>query len=84
MYNFAEPGETIKRTLEPDDINGLCAIYPTAEDPQVCEPVPPISIRPTCNCSARAVTPGDALPWLLVLCVLIGLGRRRSRRGTSV
>jgi len=79
MYNFAEPGETIKRTLEPDDMNGVCAIYPTAADPNVCEPVPPISSQPTCNCTSRTDSPADALPWLLVICLVIGLGRRRRR-----
>ncbi len=80
MYNFAQPGELHKRELEPDDMNGLCAIYPVAEDPNVCEPVPPVSTRPTCNCSARSVTPGDALPWLLVLGLLIGFRLRRTGR----
>lgn len=80
MYNFADPGELDKRTLEPDDSSGLCAIYPTADNPNVCEPVPPISIRPTCNCSARDVSPGDALPWLLAMGLVIGLRLRRRRR----
>jgi len=80
MYNFAAPGEIGKRTLEPDDSNGLCAIYPSAEDPLVCEPVPPISGRPTCNCSARSVTAGEALPWLLVLGLLWAFRIRRRRR----
>ena len=80
MYNYAHPGETGKRVLESDDANGLCAIYPLADDPLVCEPVPPISSRPTCNCSAQSVTAGDALPWLLVLGLLIAFRRRRLRR----
>ncbi len=28
MYFAAEPGETVKRTLKPDDIAGVCHIYP--------------------------------------------------------
>jgi len=80
MYNFAAPGEIIKRTLEPDDSAGLCAIYPSATDPLVCEPVPRISARPACSCSARTVSPGDALPWLLVLGFVMGIRLRRRRR----
>lgn len=39
MYNFQECGETKKETLEPDDIAGVCAVYPLADDPGTCEPV---------------------------------------------
>jgi len=74
MYNIASAGETNKRTLEPDDSAGLCAIFPIADDPQVCKPVPRVSARPACGCSARTPTPGSALPWLLVL-VFLMVGR---------
>ncbi|MFH1131126.1 MAG: hypothetical protein V1754_07310 [Pseudomonadota bacterium] len=36
MYNFADLGETKKRTPEEDDIQGICDTYPLAEDPGVC------------------------------------------------
>ncbi len=39
MYNFAEPGETKKRSPEADDILGICKTYPTASDPGTCEQV---------------------------------------------
>jgi hypothetical protein len=39
MYNFQDPGETIKQTLAPDDINSMCQIYPLAKDPGTCEAV---------------------------------------------
>jgi hypothetical protein len=39
MFNFQECGENKKETLEPDDIAGVCGIYPTAMDPGTCEPV---------------------------------------------
>jgi hypothetical protein len=29
MYNFAQPGETRKRTPEPDDVAGICNAYPS-------------------------------------------------------
>ena len=38
MYNFATPGETIKRTPKADDIAGICAIYPKANDPVQLQP----------------------------------------------
>ncbi len=82
MYNFAYPGEVSKRSLEPDDRAGLCAAYPIAEDPNVCEPVPPVASRPSCGCAARAATPGAALPLLLTLAALLLLWRRR--HGTSL
>ena len=36
MFNYANPGETIKRMPKPDDIAGPCDIYPKAKDPGVC------------------------------------------------
>jgi len=37
MALYAQPGSTHKRTLEQDDIDGLCALYPLDADPEVCE-----------------------------------------------
>ncbi len=37
MFAVTDPGDTNKRTLSNDDIEGLCHIYPLAEDPQECE-----------------------------------------------
>jgi hypothetical protein len=36
MFNFASAGDTTKRSLTQDDIEGICAIYPLAADPNVC------------------------------------------------
>jgi hypothetical protein len=36
MFDRAEPAETNKRTLENDDMLGVCTIYPPALDPHVC------------------------------------------------
>jgi hypothetical protein len=36
MYNYQDSGEIKKRSLEPDDVNGVCDAYPTANDPE-CE-----------------------------------------------
>ncbi|MFH2009744.1 MAG: hypothetical protein ABI333_24330 [bacterium] len=75
MFNFAFPGETMKRTLEADDTAGVCAMYPVAEDPGVCEPVPPLS-QPGCSVGGgRGTGAGGALLWILIL------GWLRKRRG---
>ena len=39
MYNFQDCGETKKESLSSDDIQGICAVYPTAKDPGTCEQV---------------------------------------------
>jgi hypothetical protein len=39
MFNFQDCGETKKESLETDDINGVCTIYPTDQDPGTCERV---------------------------------------------
>ncbi|MGE5186946.1 MAG: hypothetical protein ACM31C_33070 [Acidobacteriota bacterium] len=36
MYNFQDCGETKKETLDPDDENAICVIYPVAKDPMTC------------------------------------------------
>jgi hypothetical protein len=33
MYNYQDSGEIKKRSLEPDDIEGICGTYPLANDP---------------------------------------------------
>ncbi len=38
MYNYQDCGETKKSSPEPDDIDGICAIYPLADDPHECLP----------------------------------------------
>ena len=48
MYNFQECGEMKKETLEADDVNAICTIYPAGEDPGTCDPVG----EPTGCCSA--------------------------------
>jgi len=37
MSAYGDPGTTDKRSLSQDDIDGLCALYPLADDPGVCE-----------------------------------------------
>jgi MYXO-CTERM domain-containing protein len=74
MFNYASPGEVTKRSLEADDVEGICAIYPLAADPQRCEPV---DFTPDGGCAT--VPAGGAGG--LVLLGAIGLLWRRRRRG---
>ncbi len=75
MYASAPLGETDKRTLSQDDVDGLCAIYPAGGATSICAPSFPQ--RPTtygigCGCSGA---PGPALLGLLV--IARALARRR-------
>lgn len=74
MYNFQECGETKKQTLEQDDIDAICAIYPKANDPGSCARI--VEDNPGCCGTSRH--PGAAL--LMTGSVLAFLARRRRRR----
>jgi hypothetical protein len=80
MYNYAGAGETIKRKPKPDDVAGICAIYPKRSDPMSCA-------RPGMGgggCSVepgRAAGDGRALAALGGALIVLGLlARRRARR----
>jgi hypothetical protein len=79
MFASAIPGDTAKRTLAPDDIQGVCDIYPVASDPMVC-PVkddPP----PKQGCSIGPGAGGGAGVALAALGALVLAARRRRGRG---
>jgi hypothetical protein len=71
MYNFQDCGETKKATLSQDDINAVCAIYPTAKDPKSCEHVTDETGCNGCNTGGR--------PWagLMLAALTFGLLFRR-------
>jgi hypothetical protein len=80
MYNFADPGETKKRSPEADDIAGLCESYPLANDPKSCGP--PDYSQDSGGCAIgeerrAAGATGAALAWALVAAVLLAARRRR-------
>jgi len=95
MYPFSDPGETKKRSLEADDIEGFCARYPLASDPGTCAPV----MRPAPDaglvdaglnggsedgmagfgCHARG-RPGHGGVGLSLIVLAMGLARLRCRR----
>jgi hypothetical protein len=72
MYNFAAPGEIIKRTPEADDVAGICGIYPRASDPMTCE-------RPswaTGGCSTGGGHGAGGLGTVFALLTVLTLARR--------
>lgn len=78
MYLEAMPGETIKRTLEADDIAGLCALYPIeggldCDKPSEEEPGGSNSV----GCALAASASASWLFWLLVPLGLVRLCRRK-------
>jgi hypothetical protein len=80
MFPSATPGDTSKRTLEPDDQQAVCDIYPAAMPlPCVAPPDPDPS---GCGCGLASVAPVDAATGgLLALGCFIALGVRRRRGG---
>lgn len=75
MYPYQDSGETKKETLEPDDINAICTIYPTAKDPGTCAAV---DLSPGCGCRTDS-SPGG-LAGLATLAGVVGLVLRRRKR----
>ena len=68
MYYEADPGETKKRSLEQDDIDGLCAIYPL--------PAPPTEDPDTGCCTHTPHGPSTPTSAWLILLLCVGIYRR--------
>ncbi|HMF41254.1 MAG TPA: hypothetical protein VKQ32_11180 [Polyangia bacterium] len=82
MFPSANPGDTDKRTLAPDDQQAVCDIYPAAQDPMVCAPPPPSTLQ---GCSGSGCTTGGgAAPaagsGLMVAAAALLMARARRRR----
>jgi hypothetical protein len=75
MYPTAAPGETLKRDLAPDDIAGLCHIYPAGQPSPLCAPRPPTEE----GCASSGATGGGGLLGGLFLLGLLSCSRRRDR-----
>ncbi len=73
MFNYQECGETKKATLEPDDIEGVCAIYPTADDPGTC-----LEVSHDAGCCSAGGGPNGAA--ILLVCIGGFVVTRRRRR----
>jgi hypothetical protein len=82
MFPSATPGDVSKRDLAPDDQQGLCDLYNTANDPHVCAMLSPPSTG-GCSCATAPggrsafATAGGAL--LVVAAALRRRGRRARR-----
>jgi hypothetical protein len=90
MFATYVPGETKKRSLEQDDVCGLCAAYPPTRAAN-CTPTPRGGLADTCGAVSGAHkgacecnVPGGSAPvtglGVLGLAVALGIGRRVRRR----
>jgi MYXO-CTERM domain-containing protein len=79
MYPSAPTGETEKRSLAPDDIDGLCSMYPAGEPAAACVSRQEIEERSGCGCGSG----GSGAGGLLALALVLGgwWGRRRRSPG---
>jgi hypothetical protein len=77
MYNFANPGEIIKRMPKADDIAGICGIYPKSNDPMSCNRPPPVGTGCSVGYSRRPVGAGMALLALALMALACSRIRRR-------
>jgi hypothetical protein len=76
MWFQSDIDNTVKRVLTADDVRGVCAIYPAAQDPHSCALD---AVDDGCGCSAAA-SPRSGVGVLGTLAAL-ALSRRRSRCG---
>jgi len=85
MWSMAPPGEIGKRTLAPDDVTGICSMYPPGALPEACDPTPrggeDLSCAPpsSCGCAApgAGTTSHGALAGLGLLALATASRRRR-------
>ncbi|HZS41623.1 MAG TPA: hypothetical protein VFF06_32560 [Polyangia bacterium] len=83
MYPYARmPGETSKRNLTNDDVQGVCDVYPPTGTPPACF----INVRSGCAAAGAGARspcgnlPQAIAPLVLLLIAALGLGRARARR----
>jgi hypothetical protein len=74
MFPTSPPGETSKRSLEPDDIAGVCFLYPRGEPTPACIGVLP---QPTRNETGSSCGSASAQPDALALLVIVAMLLRR-------
>ncbi len=85
MWGSAEPNETFKRDLQPDDIEGICAVYAPGTLPEACDPTPRGGLnlectrRGNCDCSVPGMNRAPGINMFLFSALfLVGwLARRR-------
>jgi hypothetical protein len=77
MFASAPPCETQKATLEQDDIDGICFIYPAGQRTQQCGDGSALVEDGGC---ATAGAPSDAWPFAWLMFAIWGLGARARNR----
>jgi len=90
MYPSTVADETSKRTPQPDDVRGVVAAYPLADDPKICRAPGDATAAPGasktesapanaggCAASGRGSSPHGTASSLGALVVLASLLRRR-------
>lgn len=90
MVAYYKPGDTSLRTLEADDIAGICEIYPPGQSTESCDPTPRHGFSTECGTdppdpSCCATAPGGAREGAWAMLALLGatwlgFARRRARR----
>ena len=86
MFAVANTGEINKRDLAQDDLDGVCAIYPVADDPGKCEPAGFLPRNRVFDCAIeQGATPQEDRSLLLVAALfglsLVVVSSRRKKRG---
>ena len=80
-------GDLGMRSIEADDIAGICAIYPPTSHPPACDPTPPRGFSKTCGgasddgCGCNVIgseREAGSLPALALAALLLRLRRRRT------
>lgn len=82
MFGVANCGETFKATLEPQDEQALCEMYPAANDPGVCARASRTTVQPKedSGCAVSAGALGSASWAGAAAMISLALGLRRRRR----
>jgi MYXO-CTERM domain-containing protein len=76
MWAYIDDGSSAKRVLSTDDARGVCAIYPSAQDPHSCAQNLPDD---GCGCATVGAAPGSLAAVTLGALALVACRRRRRR-----
>jgi hypothetical protein len=93
MYPDAQPGETSKRALSDNDVEGLCEVYPLNESTPLCQANLPeddtcaiiMEGVTACATAQQAAPPATPALWsLLALIAMLAAPRGAARRAQSI
>lgn len=80
MFASSAPGDVAKRTLHPDDIDGICTIYPVGGDTPGGLGRTSGMLTSVSTCSAAPIgVAGPALAPVWLAAIVLAFGRRRRR-----